>query len=61
MLFFIIRKMLKSKTASPLVEEGLLLGLALLTFAIILTIVIDVLGWSSDIFADLMKELGNIG
>ncbi len=53
--------MLKSKTASPLVEEGLLLGLALLTFAIILTIVIDVLGWSSDIFTDLMKELENVG
>ncbi|HUU79692.1 MAG TPA: hypothetical protein VMX55_15235 [candidate division Zixibacteria bacterium] len=52
-----LRKITKSKKASPLIEEGILIGLALFAFVLLVAIVSDILGFTQDIFQDVSDKL----
>ena len=52
-----LRKIKKSKKASPLIEEGILIGLALFAFVLLVAIVSDILGFTQDIFQDVSDKL----
>ena len=52
-----LRKIKKSKKASPLIEEGILIGLALFAFVLLVSIVSDILGFTQDIFQDVSEKL----
>ena len=52
-------KILKNKRGSPLVEEGLLLGLAAITFTVILSVVSGFLQSINAPVGDLTNSLGN--
>ncbi|MFX1342460.1 MAG: hypothetical protein ACFFAL_07150 [Promethearchaeota archaeon] len=51
---------LRNKRGSPLVEEGLLLGLAILTIAILITVILDVMGWSQGLFQSILVQLDQV-
>ena len=53
-------KLRKNKRASPLIEEGILIGLALFAFVLLVAIVSDILGFTQDIFADVSDKLRNL-
>ncbi|MHA1186717.1 MAG: hypothetical protein ACTSXA_07660 [Candidatus Heimdallarchaeota archaeon] len=55
-----IWKLRKNKRASPLIEEGILIGLALFAFVLLVAIVSDILGFTQDIFADVSDKLRNL-
>jgi len=44
------------KKASPLIEEGLLIGLALIIFLIILAIVSDILTWINELYTEVSNN-----
>jgi hypothetical protein len=48
------------RRASPLVEEGILIGLSLFGFLLILSIVTGVLDWLLVNADELLKELGSL-
>ncbi len=50
----------KNKRASPLIEEGILIGLALFAFVLLVAIVSDILGFTQDIFQDVSDKLRNL-
>ncbi len=52
-----LRKIAKNKKASPLIEEGILIGLALFAFVLLVSIVSDILGFTQDIFQDVSEKL----
>ena len=52
-----LRKISKNKKASPLIEEGILIGLALFAFVLLVAIVSDILGFTQDIFQDVSEKL----
>ncbi|MFX1537342.1 MAG: hypothetical protein ACFFDI_24300 [Promethearchaeota archaeon] len=52
-----LRKLRKDRRASPLIEEGILIGLALFAFVLLVAIVSDVLGFTQDIFQDVAERL----
>ncbi|NHJ03392.1 MAG: hypothetical protein EAX90_01095 [Candidatus Heimdallarchaeota archaeon] len=52
-----LRKITKSRKASPLIEEGILIGLALFAFVLLVAIVSDILGFTQDIFQDVSDKL----
>jgi len=51
---------MKKNRASPLIEEGILIGLALFAFVLLVAIVSDILGFTQDIFADVSDKLRNL-
>jgi hypothetical protein len=53
-------KLKKNKRASPLIEEGILIGLALFAFVLLVAIVSDILGFTQDIFQDVSDKLKNL-
>jgi archaellum biogenesis protein FlaJ (TadC family) len=55
-----IWKLRKDKRASPLIEEGILIGLALFAFVLLVAIVSDILGFTQDIFQDVSDKLRNL-
>ncbi|MFW9903376.1 MAG: hypothetical protein ACFFFH_03515 [Candidatus Thorarchaeota archaeon] len=58
---FSLAKLLKIKRrGSPLVEEGILIGLSLFGFLLILSIVTGVLDWLLVNADELLKELGSL-
>lgn len=50
----------KDKRGSPLVEEGLLLGLAILTVTILIALIVDVMGWSQGLFQSILVQLDQL-
>ncbi|MFX1515011.1 MAG: hypothetical protein ACFFC6_01795 [Promethearchaeota archaeon] len=68
MIFLTIKKKVISLTkllrirrrGSPLVEEGILIGLSLFGFLLILSIVTGVLDWLLVNADELLKELGSL-
>lgn len=50
----------QNKKGSPLVEEGLLLGLAILTITILIAVIIDVMGWSQGLFQSILIQLDQL-
>jgi Flp pilus assembly pilin Flp len=55
-----ITAFLRDKKGSPLVEEGLLLGLAILTITILIAVIIDVMGWSQGLFQSILIQLDQL-
>lgn len=55
-----INQLLKDEKASPLIEEGLLIGLSLIIIAIIIGIVLRTIGWTQDIFNSILEQLEKI-
>lgn len=55
-----ITAFLRNKRGSPLVEEGLLLGLAILTIVILVAVIIDVMGWSQGLFQSILIQLDQL-
>lgn len=56
----VIAAFLRNKQGSPLVEEGLLLGLAILTITILIAVIIDVMGWSQGLFQSILVQLDQL-
>jgi hypothetical protein len=57
---FIFKKLKKRRRGSPLVEEGVLIGLSLFGFLIILSIVTGILDWLLSNANDLLEQLGSL-
>ena len=57
---FGLRRLQKSYRASPLIEEGILIGLALFAFVLLVAIVSDILGFTQDIFQDVAEKLKDL-
>jgi Flp pilus assembly pilin Flp len=56
----VIRRFLRNKRGSPLIEQGLLLGLAILTITILITVILDVMGWSQGLFQSIIIQLDQL-
>ncbi|MFX1474523.1 MAG: hypothetical protein ACFFCO_03455 [Promethearchaeota archaeon] len=59
-LIQLIINFFRNRQGSPLVEEGLLLGLAILTVTILIAVIIDVMGWSQGLFQSIFIQLDQI-
>jgi Flp pilus assembly pilin Flp len=55
-----IREFLRNKRGSALIEQGLLLGLAILTITILITVILDVMGWSQGLFQSIIIQLDQL-
>ncbi|MFW9830158.1 MAG: hypothetical protein ACFFD8_00015 [Candidatus Thorarchaeota archaeon] len=53
----LIREFIHNKRGSPLIEQGLLLGLAILTITILITVILDVMGWSQGLIQSIIIQL----
>ena len=58
-LEFILR-MLRDERGSPLVEEGILIGLAILTVTILVGLILSVLGWTGNSITNIFNYLDRI-
>jgi Flp pilus assembly pilin Flp len=56
----IISRLIKDERGSPLVEEGMLIGLSLIVIGIIIGLVLQVLGWSGDALGSIYQQLDRI-
>ncbi len=56
----IMRKYIRRRRGSPLVEEGILIGLSLFGFLLILSIVTGVLDWLLVNAEELLQKLGSL-
>lgn len=56
----LIREFIRNKRGSPLIEQGLLLGLAILTITILITVILDVMGWSQGLFQSIIIQLDQL-
>lgn len=56
----VIKEFIQNKRGSPLIEQGLLLGLAILTITILITVILDVMGWSQGLFHSIVIQLEQI-
>jgi len=56
----LLSRLLKDERASPLVEEGMLIGLSLIVIGIIIGLVLQVLGWSGDALSSIYEQLDKI-
>nr|MDO8100306.1 hypothetical protein [Candidatus Njordarchaeota archaeon] len=55
-----LTELLKDERGSPLVEEGMLIGLSLIVIGIIIGLVLQVLGWSGDALSSIYEQLDKI-
>ncbi|MCK5588062.1 MAG: hypothetical protein KAI34_05015 [Candidatus Lokiarchaeota archaeon] len=55
-----INKFLKNKRGSPLIEEVMLIGMAILMFALVISLVFDIFNWTGASTSDLYGELANL-
>lgn len=53
----LLKNFLRDKRGSPLVEQGLLLGLAILTITVLITVILDVMGWSQGLIQSILIQL----
>jgi Flp pilus assembly pilin Flp len=56
----VVLRMLEDEKGSPLVEEGMLIGLSLIIVGIIIGLVLQVLGWSGDALGSIYQQLDRI-
>ena len=56
----IFKKLKKRRRGSPLVEEGVLIGISLFGFLLILSIVTGILDWLLSNANDLLQQLGSL-
>jgi len=54
-----MKKLIKNKKASPLLEEGLLLGIAAVAFSVVLSIIAGVLIGIKDYYSSFGTSMGN--
>lgn len=54
------KRLKRDRRGSPLVEEGILIGLSLFGFLLILSVVTGVLDWLLINADELLKELGSL-
>lgn len=55
-----LKKLLKNKKGSPLVEEGLLVGLGILAIALLVILVINILNWAGVNIDQLISSIGSL-
>jgi Flp pilus assembly pilin Flp len=55
-----LSEFIKDQRGSPLVEEGLLLGLAILTVTILVALIVDIMGWSQGLFQSILVQLDQL-
>ncbi|MGQ9722823.1 MAG: hypothetical protein ACUVXA_16055 [Candidatus Jordarchaeum sp.] len=55
-----ILKMLEDNKGSPLIEEGILIGLAILTVTILVGIILSVLGWTGSSITNIFNYINSI-
>ena len=48
------------KKGSPLVEEGMLIGLSLVILAIFMGLILNLLGWTETAITDLLTQFQNL-
>ncbi len=53
-------KFLKDKRGSPLIEEGMLIGLAVISLSIIISLILQTMGWSTDALNTIFEQLDNL-
>ncbi len=53
----LLNNFIRDKRGSPLVEQGLLLGLAILTITVLITVILDVMGWSQGLIQSILIQL----
>jgi Flp pilus assembly pilin Flp len=56
----LVSRMLEDERGSPLVEEGMLIGLSLIIVGILIGLVLQVLGWSGDALGSIYQQLDRI-
>ena len=56
----LVSRMLKDERGSPLVEEGMLIGLSLIIVGILIGLVLQVMGWSGDALGSIYQQLDRI-
>jgi Flp pilus assembly pilin Flp len=56
----LLLRLIKDERGSPLVEEGMLIGLSLIVIGIIIGLVLQVLGWSGDALSSIYQQLDKI-
>jgi Flp pilus assembly pilin Flp len=56
----IISRLIKDERGSPLVEEGMLIGLSLIVIGIIVGLVLQVLGWTGNALNSIYQQLDAI-
>ncbi|NHI83235.1 MAG: hypothetical protein EAX81_02880 [Candidatus Thorarchaeota archaeon] len=52
-----IKNPLKDERGGPLVEESLLLGLAVITISIVIAVIFQATGWAQNVVAGLLQLL----
>ena len=55
-----IEKFLKNKQGSPLIEEVMLIGMAILMFALVISLIFDIFNWTGTSTTELYQELANL-
>jgi Flp pilus assembly pilin Flp len=56
----LLSRLVKDERGSPLVEEGMLIGLSLIVIGIIIGLVLQVLGWSGNALNSIYQQLDQI-
>ncbi len=51
--------LLHDNHAGPLVEESLLLGIAVVTVSIVIAVILQATGWAQDVISSLLQLLEN--
>ena len=51
------RDLITDESGGPLVEESLLLGLAVVTVSIVIAVILQATGWAQDIIGSLLQLL----
>jgi hypothetical protein len=56
----LLKDLLGNKKGSPLVEEGLLVGIAILAIGLLIFLVISILDWAGINIEQLITDIGNL-
>ena len=51
------KKLIQNEQGGPLVEESLLLGLAVVTVSIVIAVILQATGWAQDVVGGLLQLL----
>ena len=55
-----LKKLFKNKRGSPLVEEGLLVGIGILAIGLLVLLIINILDWAGINIEQLISDIGNL-
>ncbi len=55
-----ILELIEDNKGSPLVEEGILIGLAVLSLTVLIGIILSVLGWTSNSITNIFNYLNRV-